>query len=183
MERKREICHYSLLRWNRVRLYVCWNGIHTTFHPLFRQPGFCRIGGDHFVVDLLRIGKLLFQLFYALQKTTADDIRIHCSYPFRLILCTNSRFTENGWCKSVLKIVQRLPDHRPSCILHGYPFSGWVISNFKDELIVDTLGLGNKWMCVRDKHSSRYNSSGRNGIYVGNVVCGNSLLPATICWG
>ena len=33
----------------------------------------------------------------------------------------------------------------PSCILHGYPFSGGVISNFKDELIVDTLGLGNKW--------------------------------------
>ena len=102
---------------------------------------------------------------------------------FAIFIYTNTRFTANCSCKPVLKIVDRFPDHGAPGILHGNSFPGRAISYFKDELSVDTLGLGNKRLCVCNKYCTRHCSSGGNGIYVGNVVCSISLLPAIICTG
>ena len=102
---------------------------------------------------------------------------------FAILVFINTHFTAHSSCKLVLKIVYRFPDHSAPRILHGCPFPGRAISNFKDELSMDTLGLGNQRYCVCDKYCTRNCSSGRNGIYLGNVIGGVGVLPAITCTG
>ena len=106
------------------------------FMLYFGNPVYAGIGCDHILVNFLRIRKLPFQLFYAIQKKTADDIHLHRFYTFCILVFINTHFTANSSCKHVLKIVDRFPDHSAPRILHGYPFPGRAISNFKDELRV-----------------------------------------------
>jgi hypothetical protein len=113
----------------------------------------------------------------------ADDIHLHHYHAFCLFIYTNTRYAANGSCTPVLKIVARLPDHSAAGILYGHPFSGRIITYCKNELRSSTLGLGNQRLCICNKHSSGHFGSCRNGIYVGYVVCGISLLPALICTG
>ena len=71
----------------------------------------------------------------------------------------------------------------PLAFCMGIPFPAGLFQISKHELSVDTMGLGNKRCCVCDKHRARYYSGSGIGIYMGNVVCGVSVLPAIICTG
>ena len=66
----------------------------------------------------------------------------------------------------------------PLAFCMGIPFPAGLsqISKMNSAWIPWAWGING--MCVCDKHGARYYSSGGNGIYVGNVICGISVLPA-----